>query len=276
MKRKILIIDDSEEYLRIMYSAFEQHRPDYKIYQTKKPEQAIKIALLKKPDVIITDWDMPEISGIELISQFKNEPELKNIPIIMATGFNLSSEDLQLALDTGASDYLRKPIDDIELIARTNSALTIADYYNEIIKQKNHELAESSLALLRNHEYIKDISLKLNIIKKQIKNNPQALKTLSKLEDETKQHFEEHNWYRFNLAFNNVHPAFNQNLIKAHPQLSPAEIKLCAFIVLGMSNKDIAAVLNKTADGIKVTRYRIRKKMGLEHAINLQSYLTRF
>ena len=74
------------------------------------------------------DWEMPEMNGIEAIKWLKNEPSTKDIPVLMVSALS-SSEDIEMALDTGAIDYIRKPINKTELLARVKSALRIAQQF---------------------------------------------------------------------------------------------------------------------------------------------------
>jgi signal transduction histidine kinase len=87
------------------------------------------------------DWEMPEMNGIEAIRQLKAQPETKNIPVIMATGVMTSAEHLEIAINAGAIDYIRKPIEEIELRARISSILKLSRSYQEI-KQKNEQLED--------------------------------------------------------------------------------------------------------------------------------------
>jgi signal transduction histidine kinase len=93
------------------------------------------------PDIIICDWEMPVMNGIDAIKNLKQDDLTKDIPIIMATGVMTSPENLNTALTAGAIDYIRKPIDPIELLARINSSLKLAKSYTEI-KQKNNKITE--------------------------------------------------------------------------------------------------------------------------------------
>lgn len=274
---KILVVDDLVENLKIIVSVLEKHQPNYELYQTNNPQKALEIAKQILPDLIITDWDMPQLSGIELIKQFKKDSDTREIPIIMATGVMLSTKDLKQAFEAGAIDYIRKPIDPIELIARTNSALLITKYYNEIVDQKDHELTESSLYLVKIQEFNTSFAAKLDALKNTIRiDQNEAFAELDKLKEELQQRSAEECWYRFNLSFSKVHKDFVKNLTEKHMNITPAELKLCSFIRLGMANKEIASVLNQTPDSIKVSSYRIRKKMNLEAGINLRSYLSQF
>lgn len=194
----------------------------------------------------------------------------------MATGVMLTSDDLETALNAGAVDYIRKPIEPIELIARSKSALLIASYSKLLVDQKDKELTESSLHLLKGKEFNNAFAEKIDKLKVTIIKNPeQATIELTILKKELLQQVEEDGWYRFNLSFSQVHSNFNKNITEKHPDLTPAELKLCAFIKLGMANKEIASVLNQTADSIKTSRYRIRKKLKIE-GNNLSSYISQF
>lgn len=275
-KRKILIVDDSIENLKFMVSVFNEFQNSYEIYQTVKPEVAIEIAEKTIPNLIITDWNMPNISGIGLINLFKKNPKLKEIPIIMATGEMISNADLETALEAGAIDYIRKPIDPTELIARTKSALKLTEYYKKLVDQKNKELTENSLYLIKGQEFNRNISQQIELTQELIKtNSSKAIEKLTELKRNILERINEDRWYKFNVAFSEVHRSFHKNLTENHPNLTPAELKLCTFIRLGMANKEIASVLNQTTDGIKTSRYRLRKKLNIV-GVNLESYIAGF
>lgn len=274
---KILIVDDVIENLQIIYSIINEHLPDYEVLQTNNPENVLTISINAKPDLIITDWDMPNISGIELIKRLKINKKTKDIPIIMITGIMITAKNLKIALDSGAVDYIRKPIEPLELIARINSVMKLQDYFKQIMEQKDNELTESALHLIRSHEFINGFNNKLHEIQNMVKLNPDsALDILTKLGQDILQKNNEDSWIRFELAFSKIHKDFSKNLTNQCPKITPSEIKLCSFIRLGMSNKEIAAVLYQSPNSIKVSRYRIRKKLGLIQGTNFENYLSKF
>lgn len=137
---KILICDDNPPNTKILVKLLEETGAPYKMYQALSGEMACKVALKVKPDLIIMDWEMPGMSGIDVIRQLKADPVTQWIPIIMATGAMTSSENLNTALEAGAVDYIRKPIDKIELTARVHSALILGEAIKES-HQKSNELA---------------------------------------------------------------------------------------------------------------------------------------
>ena len=128
----VLIVDDSPENLEIIVEFLGESDLDITILKAPNGKVACKLAEKKLPDLIITDWDMPEMDGVETIVCLKNSEKTKEIPVIMATGVMTGIEHLKIALDAGAVDYIRKPIEKIELIARVNSMLKLAESYKEI------------------------------------------------------------------------------------------------------------------------------------------------
>jgi len=138
-KATILVIDDEQRFLDIITNTLKSF--DYKVIQALNGEMGVMVARKFIPDIIICDWEMPVMNGIDAIKNLKQDDLTKDIPIIMATGVMTSPENLNTALTAGAIDYIRKPIDPIELLARINSSLKLAKSYTEI-KQKNNKITE--------------------------------------------------------------------------------------------------------------------------------------
>lgn len=143
MHQKVLIVDDEATNLQVIARAFEA-MPDrpYEVLQTLSPVQALEIARTEQPDLIITDWDMPVVDGIELIRRLKADPATRDVLVIMCTGVMTTSRNLEAALDAGAVDYIRKPVDALELLARTRSMLHLAATLKRM-RTQNEELRVS-------------------------------------------------------------------------------------------------------------------------------------
>ncbi len=270
---KILIVDDEPTNLWHLVDMLEMSNQNYLILQANTADRALYIAKKVLPSIIITDWNMPEKNGLELIKELKEYDSTKHIPVIMATGFMLTPEDIKTALEAGAVDYVRKPIDATELIARVHSALTLAAQHKEIIKLKNKELSESALYLIKCNEFNKKMISKLEKLnledEQNIKILEEALAALdSILKSET--------WEKFDVSFQAVYGNFYKNLLSEFPKLSKSELKLSALVALGMDSKDIASILNLSVDSVKVARYRLRKKLNLNAKENLHTFLSTF
>lgn len=273
---KILIVDDLIESLKVIVLHLQRSNPEYTLYQSNSSTKAIEIAQKVLPDLIITDWDMPEINGIEMMKTLKGIESTKDIPFVVASGVMITSVNLKIALEAGAVDFLRKPIDPIELQARINSALLISKYHKESIALKNQELMEITLNLTKNNEFNIDIKEQLQRIVDKSDCNKEANINISKVIELLEDKIRTSGWEQFNIAFHNVKPYFNKNLLKKFPDLTPSEIKLCGLISLGMSIKDISSLLNQNPDSIKVSRSRLRRKLNLDTEQNLESFLSSF
>ena len=158
--KKILLVDDDPLSLQIMQVHLNNSGEDFEIFVAENGKEALEVASNEVPDLIISDWEMPVMTGIEMTRAVKADPKLKNIPIIVATGIMTTDNNLDQAFQAGAIDYVRKPVNEIELIARMRSVLALIEYQeririqNEILKEHreelkaiNTELTESNLRL---------------------------------------------------------------------------------------------------------------------------------
>lgn len=132
----ILIADDYPENIQIIVDALKSSDIQHRIIRAVNGKVLCELAEKRCPDLIITDWEMPEMNGIEATRILKGIEATRDIPIIICTGIMTTSENLKMALDSGAVDYIRKPIDNIELQARVNSMLKLGDS-NRTIKEQN-------------------------------------------------------------------------------------------------------------------------------------------
>ena len=275
--RTILIVDDLVENIQVIVSIFEQNRPDLVIYQANSGKMALELALKILPDIILTDWDMPHMSGIDLILELKKHKATRDIPVIIATGIMISPENLREALEAGAVDFLTRPINTVELLARTHAALLLSEQHKNALAEKDRQLAEIALSITQNDAFLNKFKKRMEDLLLALPNGqPNPEEALAAIISELDGHLIHDNWQRFQLSFEAVHSGFIQTLSEAHPELSPAEAKLSIFLKLGMNTKDIANLLYLTPESVKVARSRLRKKLGLSLSHNLHSYLMSF
>ncbi len=397
-KHRILIIDDESDTLAIIRDTILTSDENYILYQALNGKVALRIAKKELPDLIITDWEMPGMDGIELIKALKNDAQTSEIPVIMSTGVMTSSENLYTALQAGAVDYIRKPIDRIELTARIKSMLKLADSkkelqqkyrlvarknnfistlieslpqpmvfyrkdgiiegYNFLFQElmvsqginintyqtsvyscfpgsKEHEQKDRELFnLSKNILYEVQLDEKFYVFSKNIYINPDSgfdgvlciltditpikeahkyiletkkreitsyamrLLNFSKMKDSLVGNLKgildlsenEKNaqitqimgslnidskqiWNEFETQFSTVFEDFYTNLDKIYPDLSAKERKLCAFLKLNFSTKEIATLTFQNPKSIDMARYRLRKKMQLDTGDNILDIL---
>lgn len=114
----ILIVDDSSDTLSMLNDALED--AGFSVLVALSGVQAISICKKITPDVILMDAMMPDMSGFDTCKELKKNPKLESIPVIFMTGLD-SSEVVSSSFESGAQDYIQKPIRIVELIARINA-----------------------------------------------------------------------------------------------------------------------------------------------------------
>ena len=116
----ILVIDDNQSILEELTDILRFE--GFTVYGANSGLSGITQAEEIKPDLILCDILMPDISGFDVISGFKNNDELNNIPIILVTA-SVSEATIQTGLDAGAADYLKKPFETETLLEKIKKVL---------------------------------------------------------------------------------------------------------------------------------------------------------
>ena len=120
MKAKIFIVEDEPSIATLV--KYNLEKENYKVFISNNGEEGLKEIKKIEPDLILLDWMLPDLSGIEICRSLKKDKKFKFIPIIMLTAKG-QEEDKVLGLNTGADDYLVKPFSHSELVARINALL---------------------------------------------------------------------------------------------------------------------------------------------------------
>ncbi len=161
MKTKVLVIDDEKHIVELL--KFNLENVNYEVHSSYDGLDGFTKIKEISPDLILLDWMLPNISGIELLKKIRKDKDLKNIPIIMLTAKNVENDKIE-GLDAGADDYITKPFSIKELLARINSVLRRYNI-NNTTSQKTI-LSVGNLKLdLQKHEVLKsdqriDLTLK--------------------------------------------------------------------------------------------------------------------
>ncbi len=154
-----------------------------------------------------------------------------------------------------------------ELVALQNEKLEAE------INFKNSEVASNAMHLVKKGELLNKIKTELTQMMKRLDNEQAAselkrmIKSLSEDENLDKE------WEGFSRHFDKVHSDFLVNLKKVHPTLTGNEMKLCTYLRMNLTTKEIAQLMNISVRGVEISRYRLRKKMGISSEVNLFDYL---
>ena len=151
---EILLADDEPNQIELM--KFNLEKNGFLVKSAYNGEQALDMIYEKKPTVLIADWMMPKMSGIELCRILRSNKDTKLLPIIMLSARS-EEADKSLGLDTGADDYISKPFSPMELVSRvkalirrTNTSMSIDELIVGELK-----ISLSEMQVFRNNQLIK-------------------------------------------------------------------------------------------------------------------------
>lgn len=119
-QKRILVVED-ENAIREMLS-FSLSRAGYDVRPARDGREARAAIADAQPDLVLMDWMLPDVSGLELTRQLKRDPQTREIPVIMLTA-RVEEDDRVAGLEGGADDYIVKPFSQRELVARIRAAL---------------------------------------------------------------------------------------------------------------------------------------------------------
>ena len=152
---------------------------------------------------------------------------------------------------------------DKEIIRIKNDQLK-ADF-----KDKSNELAASTMSLIKKNQLLSQVKEQLIAAQE---DNGSVTKIVAIIDKNLNQ---TDDWELFKEAFNNADRDFLKNLEKSHPNLTPNDIRLCSYLRLNLSSKEMAGLLHISPRSVEIKRYRLRKKLNLTHDENLVSYILR-
>ena len=165
-------------------------------------------------------------------------------------------------------DMLDKAKKEAELkeLANTQEIIKLNnDKLRNDIESKNKELATSTMNIIKKNEFLSTIKGEL------VKGGEKSITKVVKIIDKNLNNTDD--WKMFQEAFNNADKKFLKKVKDKHPTLTPNDLRLCAYLRLNLSSKEIAPLLNISPRSVEVKRYRLRKKMELPHDSNLTNYI---
>ena len=181
-----------------------------------------------------------------------------------------SKEELKQLLDRGK---------DGKNIDQTSEKELISLEYEKLRGQKiqqDKEQANLAMNLVRKNEFLIKTMEELQNLRKAAKEEniiekiDSIISSINREVDQNKQR------KVFDLAFDEVHEKFMNRLKSQYPALTPTELRLCAFLKMNISTKEVAQLMNISVRGVEICRYRVRKKLNIDRTTNLTSLLINF
>lgn len=135
---RLLLADDNPSNLALLQRYLGQE--DYQMDTAQNGVETLEKLRASPPDLLLLDVNMPEMDGFQVLEQMRADPNLAYIPVIIITAARLDPVDMQYALNLGADDYITKPFDRRELLARIRTRLRVKES-EDLIRRRNQELA---------------------------------------------------------------------------------------------------------------------------------------
>jgi diguanylate cyclase (GGDEF)-like protein len=135
-ERRLLLVEDSRTMRLVMRRFLDS--TGYLIFEAGDGEEALRLAARERPDVILLDLQIPLLDGYGVLASLQTDPELSEVPVVLVTSRN-TPEDVAEGLRRGAHDYLRKPFEQPELIARVHAAMRTKTLRDEL-RARNAQL----------------------------------------------------------------------------------------------------------------------------------------
>lgn len=312
MNHKILIVDD-RIYDRLLYKEY-LNEDNYILDELQDGDELQEyLKTNQNPDLILLDWQMPRMGGLESLHFLKKSDKYKDIPVIIITGLE-DEAVLEEAFDLGCIDFLNKPVSKVELNARVDNVIKLfharallieqrneLQELNNIINSQKSELKEaleikSELSKLKEQSHLKEIEeRKRKMISYEVDNSKistslqrllSELKEISNLdESDMKSRVKSLEWKfdsmikdldnkeEFMKLFESIDKEFFKKLISYNAKLTPLDLKHCAYIRMNVDNYDLANILNVELKSLQMSRYRLKKKLKLDESQTLREFI---
>lgn len=263
---KILVADDQADILPVVAAALPS---EVELLYALNGQVAVELARSEQPDLILMDWEMPVLSGMEAVQKLKTSPQTEEIPIIVHSGKRIEAKDLAEALDKGAVDFISKPFSRVELRARVFANLRMAQQHQQIKKlmqesldRKNRALASSALEAYQQKKAFDGL---LRELQKIAFDSPKEIRgRLNGLNGEIQERLKvPQSWKHFKHLFEEVHPRFFKELMRRYPDLTLTDHKIAAYLKIGLNVKDIASLNAVSPASVRRSLNRMKHKMGL-------------
>lgn len=123
---KVLIVDDNHQNLELL-EAYLEDAANISTLRATNGQECLRIVREEKPDLVLLDIMMPNMSGYEVCKALRADDQTRDIPIILVTALH-EMADVELGMDVGANDFLTKPVNRVDLLTRINTLLRVRHF----------------------------------------------------------------------------------------------------------------------------------------------------
>lgn len=266
---KVQIIDNS----RILSDIYDQRKmPDsalkyFKVY-TRFNEEFQNENDLKRITQLKMQYEFDEILKQREIDEIKRQADYKRKEVLYIGIMVVSILGIVIVVLL----FLNQKSKTAKIVLKKENLELEKEKLNQDIEYKKKELASNMMYLVEKNEFLAKLARQLVELKPSSKKDNQNI--IQGLINELKLNSNAKVWDDFELRFKEVHSDFYDALYEAFPDLSPNEIKICAFLRLNMSTKEISSITHQSVKSINMARFRLRKKLNMDRDENLIAFLT--
>lgn len=287
MDKKLLLVDDDPQNMEVLFILVSKLWPDAEYFQAGNGKKALEVAKKTQPVIILMDWDMPGMNGINATRALKANEKTKDIPVVITTGVMLSTLDMKTALEAGAADFIKKPIDEHELSARVGNIFRMIQYQKDKQQAQTKLAAEQEKHLEEMKSGLMAITLEARRSRKINENQLAHIdRSLQMMKDQQERLLmlkqkllEEMENSRSSIFLKDQLQALDSTFItklkEIHPRLTGNDLTLCSFIRLNMDTQQIADITGIETASVRRQRSRLRRKLGLDDGTDLTTFLNR-
>lgn len=176
------------------------------------------------------------------------------------------------------SEYRRASAAQQEIIQDTKQLLTSLQEQKlaDELQHQSQQLATATLHLVQKNEAISHLKTRVENLIKRYPEHPGASDLKKVLRELTQEEQFESDWQQFAAHFDQVHAGFLRRIQEQYPQLTAKDSRLCAYLRMNLSTKEIAPLMNISVRGVEISRYRLRKKLNLDKETNLNDFMANF
>jgi len=292
-KMNILVVDNEPDALETINNILTNTGENYNLFFAINGIKALRIIEKEQVDLIITDWVMPEMTGIELVEELQKKEDFKIIPVIVCSGVKIEIEDLRKAHECGAIDFVSKPIDSHQLITRIKSILRLTHSLKKVaeekqlrlelekqhlettIKLQNEDLNSKALSISRFNSLLSGLNKELKKLAKDVNDTASEI-NISGMMLTIDKNINDDNWNDFKISFEKHYPDFFKKLHEINPTITNKELQLAAFLKINSNTKSIANITRQSLRSIEMARFRLRKKLNIPKEETFESFFSQF
>lgn len=293
---QILIVDNDPVQLKLLTGQLIETNQELRLLIATTGKSAVEIALQSQPDLIVLNWDLLVTSKMQGINEFGTNNWNNPIPVIATSRGSSSRLTVNEVLERGAVDFLSGEYDVCELVARIRAQIRQISLFRDAIAaerqanksereglektriilhkelhQLQKQLTTHNVHITQQNELLQSVSHDLRTILPFVAGEGRKIihGTILRIKNKNNDNL----WNEFEVCFEKVHDDFYKRLVAKLPGITVREKRLCAYLRLNLSSKEIASLTYQSQNAIDVAKHRLRKKIGLQTDTDFSNFL---